>query len=84
MNRLIVVAGLLCLACFGASAGDAWTRYLNARYGYSVEVPPGFSPIAEAGNGDGGTARSPAGNATLGPDEVRAKLGLTKRAPLAA
>ena len=33
--------------------------------GYAVEIPPGFSAIREAENGDGGTASSPAGHAAL-------------------
>lgn len=65
MHRRFVVAGLLCLAALAAHAADGWSRYQNARYGYSVDLPPGFSTVREADNSDGGTARSAQGNATL-------------------
>ncbi|PLP61018.1 hypothetical protein CYK37_01590 [Mesorhizobium loti] len=45
-------------------AGD-WTSYGNARYNYWIDVPGDFSAIEESANGDGGTARSPDGNAKL-------------------
>ena len=64
----------------------AWTPYGNARYNYWIDVPPGFSAIEEAENGDGGTAKSPDGQAELAvwggylsdrdfPNEVKWRVG---------
>lgn len=36
----------------------AWSSYGNARFGYSIDIPTGFSPVAEADNGDGGVSTS--------------------------
>ena len=63
-NRSVDVArlfALLCLILAGAGmavAADGWSRYDNARYGYSLPVPPDFPAIAEAGNGDGGVTEA--------------------------
>lgn len=65
MHHRFVVAALLCLATLAAHAADGWSRYQNDRYGYSIELPPGFSPLREAGNRDGGTSRSVQGSANL-------------------
>lgn len=54
-----VVAALLPALAAG------WTPYGNARYNYWIDVPPGFSAIEEAENGDGGTAKSLDGRAEL-------------------
>lgn len=55
---LLLVAGSVFPA---ASAG----RYENARFGYSILLPDGFGPPAEADNGDGVTVRSPKGKSVL-------------------
>lgn len=65
MYRRLVVAGLLCLAALAAHAAGGWARYQNDRYGYSIELPPGFAALREADNRDGGTTRSVQGNAML-------------------
>lgn len=44
---------------------EEWTRYGNARFEYWIDIPPGFSTIAESDNGDGGIATSDIGNAEL-------------------
>jgi hypothetical protein len=36
-----------------------WGHYANARFGFSIDIPPEFSQIAEADNGDGGTSMGP-------------------------
>lgn len=60
------LAGLVLIAVAGAALGaEVWGRYVNARYGYGIDLPPGFSEIQEAGNGDGGTSRSADGKAGL-------------------
>ena len=67
MHRVIVIAlsGLLLVGAALATAADGWSRYRNARFGYAVDVPPGFSDVAEADNSDGGISRSADGDATL-------------------
>ncbi|MBN9310594.1 hypothetical protein [Devosia sp.] len=47
-----LLALLLVLVLTPALADD-WRRYDNARFGYSIEVPPGFAVGREADNGDG-------------------------------
>ena len=65
MRRLtLALSGLLMLAGTALSA-DGWTRYLNPRYGYGVDIPPGFSPISESDNSDGGTSHSSDGQSEL-------------------
>ncbi len=39
-------------------ASDGWTSYANPRFGYSAEVPPGFTLTQESDNGDGATFES--------------------------
>ena len=54
--------------CFPpSSVSDAsfWTRYGNARFGYWIDIPPGFSSIDEAENGDGGTSTSADGKTQM-------------------
>ncbi|MDW6022390.1 hypothetical protein SAZ10_11555 [Mesorhizobium sp. BAC0120] len=58
MLSLFVFAGT-------AFSADGWARYLNPRYGYGVDIPPGFSPVSESDNSDGGTSRSADGQAEL-------------------
>lgn len=47
------------------AAADSWNRYINARFAYSIDIPPGFSKVEEADNGDGGVSRSAEGDAEL-------------------
>lgn len=65
MRRLATFAFLLLAMTGLASAADGWGRYVNPRYGYAIGVPPGFSPVREADNGDGGVSRSKQGGAVL-------------------
>lgn len=60
-----IVTALACLALSIPALAQAGVTYGNARYGYFVEIPSGFSPVAESDNGDGGRATSADGNATL-------------------
>lgn len=56
----LLKAGLLTLLtafAFPAAASD-WQRYGNARFQYWIDIPPGFSKVEEAANGDGGLASS--------------------------
>jgi hypothetical protein len=47
-----------------AFAAD-WSHYDNGRFGYGIDIPPGFSGLGEAGNGDGQVFRSASGRETL-------------------
>ena len=58
-----VLVGAL-LAAAPASAGD-WGRYDNPRFAYEIDLPPDFSAVSEAENGDGGVSRSADGEAEL-------------------
>ena len=63
--RYIAFAISLALAATAQAMAGDWKPYGNARYNYWIDVPPDFSAIEESANGDGGTAQSPDGNATL-------------------
>ncbi|BCH22730.1 hypothetical protein [Mesorhizobium sp. L-8-3] len=69
MFRAIAVAIALFVLTVAASTGlgrtAEWDRYKNGRYAYSIDMPPGFSEIVEADNGDGGKAHSAKGDAEL-------------------
>ncbi len=57
MRITSIVAGFVLLVASAAQA-SAWQRYDNDRYGYRVDIPPGFSDVVEADNGDGGMSQS--------------------------
>lgn len=40
------------------ASADSWGRYDNRRFDYAIDIPPGFSGVAEAENGDGGMSLS--------------------------
>lgn len=49
--RTIIV---LLFALFATAAfAQGWDRYDNGRFGYSIDVPPGFTGRVESDNGDG-------------------------------
>ncbi len=48
----VLICLLLVLLAVPAFASD-WGQYDNARFGYTVDVPPGFEWGKEADNGDG-------------------------------
>lgn len=52
-----VMLCLLILAPQVTLAAD-WGSYANARFGYRIDIPPEFSAIQEADNGDGGMSQS--------------------------
>lgn len=53
--RVLILLILTALAAPALAAG--WEVYGNARFGYSIEVPPGFDWGKEADNGDGRSFR---------------------------
>lgn len=52
MRRLLPILLLLLPVSAFARSGEA---YVNARFGFAVDIPPGFTLVEEAGNGDGRT-----------------------------
>ena len=54
----VIVAALVLAASVVAAAAFDWGHYANQRFGYSIDVPPEFSAIDDADNGDGGMSRS--------------------------
>jgi hypothetical protein len=58
----VAVAGV---AFVSVASAAGWTHYVNARFGYGIDIPPGFSEVQEADNSDGGVSRSADGAAEL-------------------
>jgi hypothetical protein len=58
-------ASMILLVCSSLAAASGWSRYGNARFQYWIDIPPGFSAVEEAENGDGGVSTSPDGKAEL-------------------
>lgn len=61
----LVLAGFLLLAAAPVLAQDGWEYYENARFGYAVEIPPGYVGEGESDNGDGQIFTSADGTQTL-------------------
>ncbi|MCR6498948.1 hypothetical protein MUO32_07895 [Shinella sp. CPCC 101442] len=61
MQRLLFALSFLLTPIFALAAG--WEPYVNGRFGYAAEIPPGFTLSNEADNGDGRTYAN--GGATL-------------------
>lgn len=51
LRFLLALLPLLPASAFAAE----WQSYTNARYGFAVEIPPGFTLVQDADNGDGRT-----------------------------
>lgn len=49
--RVVLALALLLLAV--PAFAQYWTHYANARFGYEIDVPPGFEHGGESANGDG-------------------------------
>lgn len=50
MRHLVVIIGLLLAT---PALAQFWGHYDNARFGYEIDVPPGFVGNGESENGDG-------------------------------
>jgi hypothetical protein len=59
------IAALLMLFSASAAGAGGWSGYANGRYAYTIDIPPGFSEVAESGNGDGGVSVSADGKTKL-------------------
>jgi len=54
MSQMRIIRALALIAALATPAAAAdWERYDNARFGYTIEIPPDFAWGAEADNGDG-------------------------------
>ena len=83
---------LILIALFTAPAfAQGWLHYDNARFGFGIDIPPGFAGQGESDNGDGQTfaiAGKPIellvwGGHLMEPDfesEVAAAMGYTQEA----
>ncbi|WIY53434.1 hypothetical protein O9Z70_02540 [Devosia sp. YIM 151766] len=49
--RFVPALALLLLAA--PALAQYWTHYANVRFGYEIDVPPGFEAGGESANGDG-------------------------------
>jgi hypothetical protein len=57
---------ILVLSCVASSAvAEEWSAYENARFGYVVDIPPGYLGKGESDNGDGQIFKSADGTQTL-------------------
>ena len=56
MMRLVL---LLLLLLASPALGADWGHYVNVRFGYAIDVPPGFAGHGEADNGDGQLLSTP-------------------------
>jgi hypothetical protein len=60
---------VLVLLLMGISAAPAlaqyWTQYANSRFGYSLDIPPGYVGQGESDNGDGQAFFEPGTTQTL-------------------
>lgn len=66
--RKLSRSGLIAIAlvaCTSLAVASGWGHYGNARFQYGIDIPPGFSSVAESDNGDGGVSRSADGRAEL-------------------
>lgn len=52
MRQILALVALLSLS-LPALAQDGWGVYENGRFGYTIDIPPGFEGQGEADNGDG-------------------------------
>src|SRR3954470_20475001 len=59
-----LLLALLLMLPLPAVAAD-WGHYTNARFGYVIDVPPGFVAQGEADNGDGQVFKMPTATLTV-------------------
>lgn len=64
-TALVATAFLaLALPAIPAIAAD-WERYVNDRFGYTIDIPPGFAGMGESDSGDGQVFRGGLGTQVL-------------------
>lgn len=57
--RIAIVLATLILAT--PALAQFWTHYANARFGYELDIPPGYEGAGESANGDGQAFHLPGG-----------------------
>jgi len=57
MRVLLLLVPVLLMPLSAMAAG--WSHYSNARFGYAIDVPPGFIGQGESANGDGQAFKTP-------------------------
>lgn len=65
MRRSVALAFAISVAAVIPARADDWSRYVNEKYGYAIDLPPAFGPLSLPYIGDGGVATAEAGNAEL-------------------
>lgn len=65
MLRILTALAVLLPTAFAASAADDWAPYSNARFGYVLDIPPGFELQSQGDNGDGASFHANDNGATL-------------------
>jgi hypothetical protein len=65
MRRVYFAIALLFGPLLPAAAQDDWHPYSNPRFGYTVEIPPGFEMHQQADNNDGASFHADDNGATL-------------------
>ncbi|PST26443.1 hypothetical protein C7U60_05355 [Mesorhizobium plurifarium] len=65
MRRAFIAFLLLAVSASPAATDDDWHPYANPRFGYTVDIPPGFAMGPEADNGDGARFHAEDNGATL-------------------
>lgn len=67
MRSLVTAAivGAVMIVTPLAAIAAGWGHYINVRFAYAIDIPPGFSDVAEADNSDGGVSISADGKAKL-------------------
>ncbi|WEX78346.1 hypothetical protein PYH37_003225 [Sinorhizobium numidicum] len=65
MRRAFFAFALLAVLAPPAAAQDDWHPYANPRFGYTIDIPPGFEMRQQSDNGDGASFHADDNGATL-------------------
>lgn len=65
MLRILTVIAFLLASAIATRAADDWQPYSNARFGYVLDIPPGFELQTEGNEGDGASFHANDNGATL-------------------
>lgn len=57
MKAILLAFSMMAVAV--PSLADEWGHYVNPRFGYAIDVPPGFVARGESANGDGQVFSTP-------------------------
>ncbi|WDZ77582.1 hypothetical protein PWG15_03455 [Ensifer adhaerens] len=65
MLRILTAFTLLLASTVTTSAAEDWVSYANARFGYVLDIPPGFELQSQGDNGDGASFHANDNGASL-------------------